>query len=104
VRNLEAGARTLRLTLVWTEVKTVAQAAKTLDAVARQRVEALVTVHSSTLYTARRQIVAFALQHRLPMISGVRRRRRVDDHGSVDWLAEDDDELTGVILHACRAA
>jgi putative ABC transport system substrate-binding protein len=83
VRNLEAAARTLRLTLVWTEVKTAAQAAETLDAVASQRVEALVTVRSSTLFTVRRQIIAFALQHRLPMMSG--NREFVDEGGLMTY-------------------
>jgi ABC-type uncharacterized transport system substrate-binding protein len=70
MRSLEAAARTLRLTLVWTEVKIeAAQLAETLDVVARQRAEALVTIHSATLFRARRQIVAFALRQRLPMMS-----------------------------------
>src|SRR5262245_42297365 len=72
VRSLEAAARTLRLTLDWTDVKNVAQVAEALDTMASQRAEALVTLLSATLFVARRQIVAFALRRRLPMISAQR--------------------------------
>jgi putative ABC transport system substrate-binding protein len=83
VRNLEAAARTLHLTLAWTQVKSAAQVAEALDGVARQRPQALATDQSSTLYTARRQIVAFALQHRLPMMSGF--REFVDEGGLMSY-------------------
>jgi putative ABC transport system substrate-binding protein len=83
VRNLEAAARTLQLTLTWTQVKSAAQVAEALDGVPRQRPQALVTTQSSTLWTARRQIVAFALRHRLPMMSG--NREFVEEGGLMSY-------------------
>src|SRR5262245_551837 len=86
VRSLEAAARTLRLTLDWTDVKNVAQVAEALDVMASQRAEALVTLMSATLFVARRQIVAFALRRRLPMISA--QREFVEEGGLMSYGAD----------------
>jgi putative ABC transport system substrate-binding protein len=82
-RSLEAAARTLHLTLAWGRVKSAPQVAEALDGVARQRPQALVTDASSALWTARRQIVAFALKHRLPMMSN--NREFVDEGGLMSY-------------------
>jgi putative ABC transport system substrate-binding protein len=69
VRPTEAAARTLGLTLAWMEVPHVDQVADALEAVARQQPDALLVPGGATLFAARRQIAAFALQHRLPTVT-----------------------------------
>jgi putative ABC transport system substrate-binding protein len=71
VHPLEAAARTLGLTLAWTEVQHVDQVADALEAAVRHQPDALV-LDSPTLFPARRQVAAFALQHRLPTVTGYR--------------------------------
>ena len=71
VRSMEAAAHTLGLTLTRTEVQYVDQAAEALDAAVRHQPNALV-LNSTRLFPARRQVVAFALQHRLPTVTWYR--------------------------------
>jgi putative ABC transport system substrate-binding protein len=71
-RSYEAAARTLGLTLTWTEVPPVDQVADALEAVVRHQPDALVVTGGATTFAARRQIAAFALRHRLPTVSFVR--------------------------------
>ena len=71
VRSREATARTLGLTLTWTEVPHVDQVADALEAAVRHQPDALVLA-STRLFPTRRQVVAFALQHRLPTVTTYR--------------------------------
>jgi putative ABC transport system substrate-binding protein len=68
----EAAARTLGLTLAWTEVEGVDQVADALEAAVRHQPDALVVSGAARLFATRRQIAAFALRHRLPMVAWLR--------------------------------
>src|SRR5262249_47952684 len=68
----EAAARTLGLTLAWTEVEHRDQVADALEAAVRHQPDALLVLGDVTLFAARRQVAAFALQHRLPTVTGYR--------------------------------
>jgi putative ABC transport system substrate-binding protein len=71
VRPTEAAARTLGLTLTWTEVQHIDQVADALEAAVRHQPDALV-LWGNMLFPARRQVAAFALQHRLPTVANDR--------------------------------
>jgi putative ABC transport system substrate-binding protein len=71
--QMEAAARTLGLTLAWTEpVEGVDQVADALEAAVRHQPDALVVSGAARLFATRRQIAAFALRHRLPMVAWLR--------------------------------
>jgi len=72
VASHEAAARTLGLTLTWTEVEGVDQVADALEAAVRHQPDALVVSGDPRLFATRRQIAAFALRHRLPMVTWFR--------------------------------
>ncbi len=72
LRALEAAARALRLGLSVVEARNVDQVTEALEAAVRQHPQAVVSASGATLFAARRQIVAFASQHRLPMVSAYR--------------------------------
>ena len=68
MRELELGARAQGLRLLWAEIPSVQTVEERLAALLPQRPEALLVVNSATLFTARREIIGFATQHRLPSV------------------------------------
>jgi putative ABC transport system substrate-binding protein len=89
-RELERAAQILRLRLVWAEIKDAKQQlSEALAVLARQNPEGLVTVNSATLIAARRQILEFALQHRLPTMSAS--RQFVDEGGLMSYARDSQD-------------
>jgi ABC-type uncharacterized transport system substrate-binding protein len=88
-RELERAAHILRLRLLWTEIKDARQLSEPLAMLARQHPEGLVGVNSATLIAARRQILEFAVQHRLPTMSAS--RQFVDDGGLMSYAYDSQD-------------
>ena len=68
MRELEEAARMFRLALVWAEIPRVEAMAERLATLLPQRPDALLAVNSATLTMGRRQLIAFATQHRLPSV------------------------------------
>ena len=69
--ELEQAARPLRLRLLWAEIPSGDTVVARLASLLPQRPEALLAVNSATLIIARRDIIAFAAQHRLPSVGPV---------------------------------
>jgi putative ABC transport system substrate-binding protein len=65
-------ARTLGIALVPVLVDGPGDLRGALETVTRERPDGLYVATSATLFSARRQVADFAIQHRLPMVSGLR--------------------------------
>jgi putative ABC transport system substrate-binding protein len=72
LRETQAAAKTLGLTLDSLDVRQASDLGPALSAIAKRRPDALVLPAETTIHEQRARIAAFAVQHRLPSISAWR--------------------------------
>jgi putative tryptophan/tyrosine transport system substrate-binding protein len=83
LQELEAAGRKLGLNVVVADANSPDDLDGALQALARQRVEVLIVLQTSTLLSERRKIAALAAMTRLPAIYGY--REHVDDGGLISY-------------------